>query len=178
MSLAMLLPDMPVRRGASCPQLDFALISVVVALFSLGLVMVASSSMPVADRLGLNTFYFAFRQCFYLLAGLALGLLVLRIRLAWWEQCSLFCILFAILLLTVVLLPGVGTEVNGSTRWLPMGPVNLQVSEPARLMILMFISSYVARRSRELAETLTAENAAVIRETLLSLLAGTRTRHG
>ena len=139
MSLAMLLPDMPVRRGASCPQLDFGLISVVVALFSLGLVMVASSSMPVADRLGLNTFYFAFRQCFYLVAGLALGLLVLRIRLAWWEQCSLFCILFAILLLTVVLLPGVGTEVNGSTRWLNLGVFRLQVSEPAKLLALVYI---------------------------------------
>ncbi|MGB5297626.1 MAG: FtsW/RodA/SpoVE family cell cycle protein, partial [Thiogranum sp.] len=139
MSLAMLLPDMPIRRGASCPRLDFALFAVVVALFSLGLVMVASASMPVAERLGLNTFHFAFRQCCYLVLGLVLGLMVLRIRLAWWEQYSLFCILFAILLLVMVLVPGVGTEVNGSTRWLNLGVFRLQASEPAKLLALVYM---------------------------------------
>ena len=145
MSLAVLLPDMPVRRGASCPKLDFALIGVVVALFSLGLVMVASASMPVADRLGLNTFHFAFRQACYLILGLVFGLMVLRVRLAWWEQCSLFCILLAILLLVVVLVPGVGAEVNGSTRWLNLGMFRLQVSEPAKLLALVYMAGYLVR---------------------------------
>ena len=71
-----------------------------------------------------------------------------------WERGAFFLLLGAFVLLLMVLIPGVGKEVNGSTRWLPMGPVNLQVSEPARLMILIFISSYVMRRSKELAETL------------------------
>lgn len=145
MSLAMLLPDMPVRRGASCPRLDFVLISAVAALFSLGVVMVASASMPVAERLGLSTLHFAFRQCLYLFLGLGLGLLVLRVRLVWWEQCSLLCILFAVLLLAAVLVPGVGTEVNGSTRWINLGVFRLQVSEPAKLLAMIYTAGYLVR---------------------------------
>ncbi len=153
MNPAMLLPDMPVRRGATCPRLDFALISAVAALFSLGLVMVASASMPVADRLGLNTFHFAFRQGFYLILGFGLGLIVLRIRLAYWEKCSPFCILLAIALLAAVLVPGVGIEVNGSTRWLNLGVVRLQVSEPAKLLVLIYMAGYLVRHGEAVRHT-------------------------
>jgi cell division protein FtsW len=153
MSLAILLPDMPARRGDRCPRLDFALLGVVAALFSLGLVMVASASMPVAERLGVGTFYFAIRQCIYLALGLGLGLLVLRIRVAWWEQCSLLCILLAILLLLVVLVPGVGSEVNGSTRWINLGVFRLQVSEPAKLLALIYMAGYLVRQGEEVRHT-------------------------
>ena len=153
MSLAMLLPDMPARRGAACPQLDFALLAAVAMLFSLGLVMVASASMPVAERLGVSTLHFAVRQTFYLFMGLGLGLLVLRIRLAWWEQCSLLCILLAILMLMAVLVPGVGVEVNGSTRWMNLGVFRLQVSEPAKLLALVYMAGYLVRHGEAVRET-------------------------
>jgi len=153
MSFAILLPDMPARRGAACPQLDFALLTAVVVLFSLGLVMVASASMPVAERLGLGTLHFAVRQTMYLFMGLALGLLVLRIKLAWWEQCSLLCILLAIFMLMVVLVPGVGVEVNGSTRWINLGVFRLQVSEPAKLLALVYMAGYLVRHGEAVRET-------------------------
>ncbi len=153
MSLALLLPDMPVRRGTSCPQLDFALMTAVVALFSLGLVMVASASMPVAERLGVSTLHFIARQTMYLFMGLALGLLVLRIKLVWWEQGSLLCILLAILMLMVVLVPGVGVEVNGSTRWINLGLFRLQVSEPAKLLALVYMAGYLVRHGEAVRET-------------------------
>jgi len=152
-SLAILLPDMPLRRGERCPRLDFALLGAVTALFSLGLIMVASASMPTAERLGLSVFHFAFRQSIYLLLGLGLGLLVLRIRLAWWEQCSLLCILIAIFLLAVVLLPGVGSEVNGSTRWINLGVFRLQVSEPAKLLALVYMAGYLVRHGEDVRQT-------------------------
>jgi cell division protein FtsW len=153
MSLAMLLPDMPVRRGASCPRLDFVLLAAVAALFSLGLVMVASASMPVAERLQLGTFHFALRQTLYLVMGLVLGVLTLRIKLAWWEQCSRLCILVAILLLAAVLLPGLGTTVNGSTRWMDLGVFRLQVSEPAKLLALIYMAGYLVRHADNVRET-------------------------
>jgi cell division protein FtsW len=153
MSLAMLLPDMPVRRGASCPRLDFVLLAAVAALFSLGLVMVASASMPVAERLQLGTFHFALRQTLYLAMGLVLGVLTLRIKLAWWEQCSRLCILVAILLLAAVLLPGLGTTVNGSTRWMDLGVFRLQVSEPAKLLALIYMAGYLVRHADNVRET-------------------------
>ncbi len=153
MSLAALLPDMPARRGATCPRLDFPLLVAVLALFSLGLVMVASASMPVAERLGVGTLHFAVRQTLYLFMGLVLGLAVLRIRLAWWEQCSLLCILLAIALLIVVLVPGVGVSVNGSTRWINLGVFRLQVSEPAKLLALVYMAGYLVRHGDAVRET-------------------------
>jgi cell division protein FtsW len=153
MSLAMLLPDMPVRRGASVPRLDFVLLAAVAALFSLGLVMVASASMPVAERLGLGTFHFAVRQTLYLLMGLGLGVAALRVKLAWWEQGSRLCILVAILLLAAVLLPGLGTTVNGSTRWIDLGVFRLQVSEPAKLLAVIYMAGYLVRHAENVRHT-------------------------
>jgi len=153
MSLAMLLPELPRRRGDHLPPLDYPLIVAVVALFSIGLVMVASASMPVAERLDVGIFHFAVRQSFYLAIGLGLGLLVLRIQMAWWEQGSLLCILLAILMLALVLVPGVGVEVNGSTRWINLGIIRLQVSEPAKLLAIIYMAGYLVRRGDEVRNT-------------------------
>jgi len=149
MSLAMLLPELPRRRGDHLPPLDYPLITAVAALFCIGLVMVASASMPVAERLDVSIFHFAFRQSLYLAAGLGLGLLILRIQMAWWERGSLLCILLAILMLAMVLLPGVGVEVNGSTRWINLGLIRLQVSEPAKLLAIIYMAGYLVRRGDE-----------------------------
>lgn len=153
MSLAILLPELPRRRGDHLPPLDYSLIIAVVTLFSIGLVMVTSASMPVAERLDVNIFHFAVRQSFYLAMGLGLGLLVLRIELAWWEKGSLLCILLAILMLAMVLLPGVGVDVNGSTRWISLGVFRLQVSEPAKLLAIIYMAGYLVRRGDEVRNT-------------------------
>ncbi len=153
MSLSILLPELPRRRGDHLPPLDYPLIAAVAALFSIGLVMVASASMPVAERLEVGIFHFAVRQSIYLAAGLALGLLVLRIQMAWWEKGSLLCILLAILMLALVLLPGVGVEVNGSTRWINLGFIRLQVSEPAKLLAIIYMAGYLVRRGDEVRNT-------------------------
>ena len=153
MSLAMLLPDMPVRRGSSCPPLDLALLTAVALLVSLGLVMVASASMPVAERLGFGSLHFIIRQLVYLALGLALALAVLRIRLVLWERISLACILLALLLLLVVLLPGIGVSVNGASRWINLGVFRLQVSEPAKLLALVYMAGYLVRHGEAVRET-------------------------
>lgn len=153
MSFALLLPDLPKRRGDHLPPLDFALITAVAALCSLGLVMVTSASMPVAERLDVGTFYFAIRQCVYLGLGLLLGLVVLRVRMAWWEQGSLLCILLAIMMLLAVLVPGVGVEVNGSIRWINLGVFRLQVSEPAKLLAIVYMAGYLVRHGEQVRNT-------------------------
>ncbi len=153
MNLSVLLPDMPARRGNNLPPLDLVLIAAVAALLSMGLVMVASASMPVAERLGVGTFHFAIRQGAYLGLGLLLGVLSLRVRMAVWERGSLACILFAILLLLIVLLPGIGMEVNGSTRWINLVVFRLQVSEPAKLLALIYMAGYLVRHGDEVRYT-------------------------
>ena len=153
MNLAVLLPDMPARRGERLPPLDMVLIAASAALCSLGLVMVTSASMPVAERLGVGTFHFAVRQAIYLTCGILLGVAVLRVRLAIWERGSLACILFAIALLLAVLVPGIGMEVNGSTRWINLVVFRLQVSEPAKLLALVYMAGYLVRHGDNVRHT-------------------------
>ncbi|MGB5623403.1 MAG: putative lipid II flippase FtsW [Gammaproteobacteria bacterium] len=149
----------PRRPSQSLPLppgqlLDPWLTGATLALVTLGLIMVTSASITSADRELGAPFQYLLRQSLYLGAGGVAAALCYLVPLRIWERAAFFLLLGAFVLLLMVLIPGVGREVNGSTRWLPMGPVNLQVSEPARLMILIFISSYVTRRSKELAETL------------------------
>lgn len=146
---------LPGRRDTPLlAQLDLLLLGAAVALTLLGLVMVTSASITAADReLGEPLYYFL-RQGAYLGAGLAVALACLATPLRAWERACLPLLIVAMLLLAAVLVPGIGRTVNGSTRWLPLGPVNLQVSEPARLLVLVFLSGYVARHGEELAASL------------------------
>ena len=116
------------------------------ALALLGAVMVASASITMADRVHGEPFYFLVRQLVYLgVAGLA-ATVCLLIPLRAWEQLSPLLVAVALLLLVAVLVPGIGHEVNGATRWLRLGVFNLQASEPARLLLLLYLCSYAARR--------------------------------
>ncbi|MBT8130659.1 MAG: putative lipid II flippase FtsW [Gammaproteobacteria bacterium] len=130
------------------------LATVSATLILIGLVMVASSSIAIADRDIGSSYYYLNRQLVFLLIGLACGLVALMTPTRVWERFSLVALVFALILLAVVLLPGVGHTVNGSTRWLPLGPVKLQVSEPVRLFLLMYIAGYLVRRHETLRESL------------------------
>ena len=150
MNLALLLPDMPTLRGRACPRLDFALLGVFFALLAIGLVMVTSASMPTADRYHHGSFYYTLRQATYMAMGLGLGLLVLRVRLAWWERAGFLCLLLALALLLAVLVPGLGHRVNGSIRWINLGLFRLQVSEVAKLLILIYLAGYLVRHAEQI----------------------------
>ncbi len=127
-------------------RLDQWLAGSALALALLGAVMVASASITMADRVHGAPFYYLFRQLVYLGVGGCAAAVCLLVPLRAWEQASPLLLTFAALLLVAVLVPGVGYEVNGATRWLRFGVFNLQASEPARLLILMYLCSYVARR--------------------------------
>ena len=134
---------------ARLPRMDYLLLFAVMALAALGLVMVASASITLADRELGQPFYYALRQAIYIGAGVLLGMGVYRLRLAVVEQAGLLLLLTAFALLLAVLVPGVGTQVNGSVRWLNTGLFRLQVSEPAKLMILLYLASYLNRYGEE-----------------------------
>ena len=141
-----------IRQGASAnriPRLDYPLLFAVIALASLGLVMVASASISFADRDLGRPFYYAIRQAIYIGIGSGIGLAVYRLRLALIEQSGLVMLVAALALLLAVLIPGVGHEVNGSVRWINAGLFKLQVSEPAKLMILIYLAGYLARHGEE-----------------------------
>jgi len=116
------------------------------ALALTGIVMVASASITMADQTLGEPFHYLVRQVAYLVVGVgaAAGFVVVPLRA--WESAGPYLLGMALLMLVAVLIPGVGREVNGAARWLPLGPVNVQVSEPARLLIVLYMCGYVARR--------------------------------
>jgi cell division protein FtsW len=130
---------------------DAVLALVIGALMCGGLVMLTSASISLAERNNGNPLFYFERQIFAALTGLAGAYVMLQIPTRLWERSGtvLVCLTFA--LLVSVLLPGLGHTVNGSTRWMNLGGINImQVSEPARLLMLMYISGYVLRHGREL----------------------------
>ncbi|SDR76604.1 cell division-specific peptidoglycan biosynthesis regulator FtsW [Halopseudomonas xinjiangensis] len=131
--------DLPLLVGALC-------------LLGLGLVMVSSASMEVAaGQLG-NPMFYMVRQIIYLLIGIAALLVTLSIPLALWEQFRFPLLFLGFALLVAVLIPGIGREVNGSWRWIQVGPINVQPSELAKLFAVVFLAGYLVHRKEEVKE--------------------------
>lgn len=129
---------------------DWPLLAIASALLGLGLLMVASASMPLGDRLQAAPFYYFERQALYLLLGIGAGFGMLKVPMRFWEERGFAWMGLGLLLLVVVLIPGLGRVVNGSSRWLDLRLIRVQASEPARLLLLMYLAGYVVRRSDEL----------------------------
>jgi cell division protein FtsW len=134
------------RRFAFDPWL----IGTVAALLLVGLIMVASASIGVSERETGNAFFYFQRQLIYVGLGLVAALLAIAIPTSVWEKHSIYLLGGAFVLLVLVLVPGLGHEVNGSRRWVRLSIMNFQVSELARVMLLTYIASYAVRRSDEL----------------------------
>ncbi|MCK4833562.1 MAG: putative lipid II flippase FtsW [Gammaproteobacteria bacterium] len=126
-------------------DLDPVLLISFISLLTIGVIMVASSSISVADRDYLNPFYYLQRQLVFVAIGLIAALSVFKIRLVQWEKSGMALLLFALFLLVLVLIPGVGKTVNGSTRWLPLGVFSLQVSELVKLFLVIYVAGYLVR---------------------------------
>lgn len=125
---------------------DRALLVAVVGLALFGAVMIASASVAFsADRYG-DPFHFVTRQLFFLGIGGAVGVLLYRLPLALWEQYGPYMIIASIVALALVLIPGIGKEVNGSRRWIDLGIITVQVSETVKLLIIVYLAGYLVRR--------------------------------
>ncbi len=118
-------------------------------LLILGIVMVASSSLSIADRQFGQPLYYLIRQVAYVGLGLVIAAVVIRLRLENLARFSGLLLIVSMLLLGLVLIPGIGHEVNGSTRWLSLGIFNLQPSEFVKLFVLIYLAGYLVRRSDE-----------------------------
>jgi len=139
--------------GRLAVHLDGATLALVLGLLLLGLVMVTSASISIASRDTGNPFYYLERQVMTALVGIVGAVLVFSFRLERWERLSAVLLGAALVMLLAVLVPGLGEVVNGSRRWLRLAGVSFQVSELARVLVLVYIASYAARRQDELRET-------------------------
>ncbi len=129
---------------------DSVVVGTVAALLLIGLVMVASASIGISDHESGNPFFYFERQLLYVMMGLVAAFIAMAIPTGVWEKHSMVLLVVGFALLLLVLVPGIGHEVNGSRRWARLGFMNFQVSEIARVMLLTYLSSYAVRRAEEL----------------------------
>ena len=141
------------RTPRTLNEWDQPLAITVATLLVLGLVMMASASITTADRAFGEPFYYLERQLLFVGLGLLAAVPVLRVPLEMWQRFSPLLLALAFTLLILVLLPGLGRQVNGATRWLPLGVFQLQVSEVAKLLTLVYLAGYLVRRNQELRES-------------------------
>jgi cell division protein FtsW len=133
---------------------DAILLLTVGALLLLGLVMMTSASISIADRQVQEPLHFFERQMVGVMLGLFAAAVAMVIPTIVWQRLSLPLLVLAFLLLVIVLIPGIGHEVNGSRRWLRAGFLNFQASELARVLLLTYLASYMVRKQAELKQDL------------------------
>ncbi len=135
-------------------HIDLALLVAIVALISLGLVMVASASVSIAERQTGEPLYYFNRQLLYVGLGVICMALVYRIPLFFWEKVGIPLLILVVILLMLVLVPGIGKSVNGASRWISLGVFNLQVSELAKLLMIVYLAGYLVRHGQRIREVL------------------------
>lgn len=137
--------DQAQRLDAIEGRYDGVLIGAVLALACLGVVMVASSSIAIAEGLRVGPFYFLGRHVMFLCGGLVLAVLAARTELKFLEKHSQLLMLMCFVLLLLVFMPGLGVTVNGARRWINLGVSNFQVVEAVKLLLIIWLASYLKR---------------------------------
>ncbi|BBB28915.1 putative lipid II flippase FtsW [Neptunomonas japonica] len=141
-------------RWLSFPQhgvspFDPLLLGSALALVLTGFVMITSASMDVAAEKFGGPFFFAQRHGIFIILALIASIIVVRIPIKYWEKYGPILLGVGFVLLLLVLIPGIGKEVNGSQRWIRLGPLNLQASEIAKFCMVIYVAGYLVRRLSE-----------------------------
>ena len=142
---------MSTRRAATAPSFapDTTLALLGLALLLVGLVAISSASIEYADWHYQNPWFHTQRHLTYLVIAISAAVAVYRVPPQFWLDTGWGWLFAALALLILVLIPGVGREVNGSQRWLPLGPFTLQPSEFAKLAMVIYLAGYMVRREHE-----------------------------
>ncbi len=136
--------------GQSQSGWDKTLLMCITALMVIGLIMVYSASISYAERVMGNETYFAVRHFIYASLGLLAMFIVMRIPVSFWERSGPYLLLLSIVLLIAVLIPGIGSKVNGSARWIKLGVINLQPAEFVKIFMVIYVSGYLIRKQNKL----------------------------
>ena len=141
--------DLYADRPSRVVAFDQTMVAVVVALLAFGLVMVFSASVALPDNPKFANYaqgYFLQRHAMSLAIALVTALAVVQVPINFWEKTAPLIFVISLALLVIVLLPFVGKVVNFSRRWIPLGVMNFQPSELAKLAIAMYAASYMVRK--------------------------------
>ena len=142
------------RKSAISWPYDEWIVICTLSLLALGLLMVTSASMVIADRQFGYPFHYFIRHLIYLCFGLMFILIASRIPIKIWQKFSGYLFLFGFLLLILVLIPMIGKSVNGSRRWIQLGFISLQVSEIVKFVAIVYLASFLERYQSEVRDEL------------------------
>lgn len=136
------------KKRVPLPEYDETLTWMTLSLLGLGLVMVYSASIAIAEAGKWHQpAYFLMRHTVFLGISIALAAIAFQLPMHLWQRISPYLFLLGAGLLVMVLIPGVGREINGSQRWLPLALVNLQPSEFMKLLVVIYAADYTVRKA-------------------------------
>ena len=130
-------------------EYDEILSWITIALLAFGLVMVYSASIATAEAskfTGFQPAYYLVRHGLYIFVGIVAGVMAFQVSLDSWQRLAPYLFLLGVALLILVLIPGIGREVNGSRRWLSLFVINLQPSELIKLFAVLYAADYTVRK--------------------------------
>ena len=138
------------RKTRPASTYDQAVVWITLVLLAIGLVMVYSSSIAMAEGdkdTGYKATYFLSRHAVFLLVALIAGVMAFQVPMRLWQQYAPYLFLVGSALLVMVLIPGIGREVNGSKRWLSLMVINLQPSELMKFFVVLYAADYTVRKA-------------------------------
>jgi cell division protein FtsW len=134
-------------------EYDQGLVWATLLLLGVGLVMVYSSSIAIAEgsrASGYQPTYYLMRHALFVAASMAAAVAVFQVPLRLWQQAAPFLFLCGAALLVLVLIPGIGREVNGSQRWISLHFATLQPSELMKLAVVLYAADYTVRKAAQM----------------------------
>jgi cell division protein FtsW len=136
-------------------EYDLVIMLMAIALTCFGVVMVYSASSVMAAKRFHDGFFFLKRQGLFALLGLGIMLVVMRVDYHKWKRLAVPALLLCLVLLVLVLIPGIGGKIGGSSRWIRLPGFNLQPSEMAKLALIMYMA-YSLDKKQDKVKSLTA----------------------
>ena len=137
-------------RATKRVAMDHSLLIITIVLALVGLVMVFSASAVVAGNRFHDPGYFLKRQLAWLAFGFLLLHLASHIDYVWWKRLSIPLLGLTVVLLVMVLIPSLGVSAKGARRWLRLGPISVQPAEIAKLVAVMYLAAYLAKKEDRL----------------------------
>jgi cell division protein FtsW len=128
-------------------QLDPWVLMPALFLLAIGIVMVGSASIAIAEGQGASPYHYLVRHLVFITVGVFFALSFRVIPIAFLERISRPMLAMSVLMLLIVLVPGIGHTVNGSTRWIRLGVINFQVVEAVKMMVILYLAGYLARKA-------------------------------
>lgn len=125
------------------------LLGSLIALLMIGFLAMTSASIEYSAATYDNPFFHTQRYGFHLALGSLAAVAAYRMPMVFWERTGALWLMVGLALLALVLIPGIGRSVNGARRWLALGPLTLQVSEFAKLFVILYLAGYLVRRHAE-----------------------------